>query len=149
MINSLITYTGIDNIDNLNEYEYCKKYILSGHIEVNDEVSELLSFNVSKESIGYKCINTFVDSNYEKVDISGDLIIIHNKFNLSFEYSVINSPRLHILTKEFFKSIYISLEDYYNESFEVGLHILDLHTTLLSSKKIYYCINISNCINCR
>lgn len=149
MINSLMTYTGIDDIENLDNYTFFKKYKVDGYIELDEELDELLSFSVLKECINYKYIKVFDESNFEDIDIFGNLMIVHNKFNLNFEYSSKNSSRLNIFSTEIFKSIYISLEDYYNDDLDIQLNILDLHAGLINNKKIYYAINVVSCINCR
>ncbi len=149
MINSLMTYTGIDDIDNLDNYAFFKKYKVDGYIELDEEIDELLSFSVLKECINHKHIKGFDESNFEDINIFKDLIIMHNKFNLNFEYSSKNSSRLNIFSTEIFKSIYISLEDYYNDDLDIQLNILDLHAGLINNKKIYYAVNVASCINCR
>lgn len=148
-MNSITTYTGIDDFINLDEFNYTKSLKIEGTLDIDDELNDLLSFSVSKEFIEYKCINTFCETNYENLNIDGNIILINNKVNLNFEYSIKNSARINIFNESLFKTTYIPIENYFNEDLDIQLFTVDLFSNILHNKKVYYAINLMVCINCR
>lgn len=147
MYNNLLTYIGIDEIEEVSRFTYKSNHIIDGYICIDEEVEDLLTFSIDKECISYKYIESFKEYSFDNTKIYGNIIIINNRFDLNVEYSNSKvSSRLNIFNKTIFKSIYLSLENINDENIDINLFIADINCSLLN-KKLYYCINIIVCIN--
>lgn len=148
MDNSLITYLGIEDFEDLNNFEDFKSYKIEGSIIIDDEINDLLSFALSKECIDYNYIESFEECNFENLNIYGNLLVLNNEFKISFEYSSYNdTSRLNMISKTIYNSTYLSLENYSGENLDVNLTTLDLFCSTINSHEIFYCINMVVCIN--
>lgn len=145
---SLINYIGLDSIHNIDNFDYIKPYKLEGSFSLENSINDLLSFSLNKECVDYKSLKVFDETNLEDQSICGNIIIIHSKFDLSFEYSnTMNDSILNIFNKNINDCTYVSLENYENENLDINLFTTDLHCCKLSENKIFYCMNMIICIN--
>jgi hypothetical protein len=145
---SLINYTGLDSIHNIDNFDYIKPYKLEGSFSLENNIYDLFSFSLSKEFVDYKNIKTFNDINLDDEGVFGNIVIIQTTFNLSFEYSnTKNNSILNIFNKNINDCTFVSLEDYENENLDINLFTTDLHCCKLNENEIFYSINMLICIN--
>lgn len=144
---NLINYLGVDLNYNDN-FDYVKNHLIEGIFKINDSIKEILTFSVSKEHLNYKVLESFYETNLEGVCIFGNIIIINNKFDLSFEYGTNDEfSKIGIFNKVINSSTFFSLKDVEYSNLEITLLVNDLYSKLISDTEIFYSIDLSICVS--
>ena len=146
-MNNLIEFNGIDSLRDY-DFKHSISEKIEGQIKIEGDVKSLSGVSIHKEIMNHKVIDAFEEINYDGEEFHSNIIIFQCKFSIYFEYGDSeNFGTLKVLNHIVYKTFYTSLKDYDGSYLDLNILATNLFATIVKTNEIFYCANISICIN--